>query len=117
MGNPVVHFEIGGRDRAKLGAFYGELFDWSIAEGEFASTIDTGVATSPTGHLTALGHEPHLYTMFYVQVDDIGRSLASVERLGGSVLVGPLPIPEGTFAWIKDPEGNTVGLLEPGSNS
>ena len=28
MANPVVHWEIGGRDLEKLGWFYGELFGW-----------------------------------------------------------------------------------------
>ena len=34
MGQPVVHFEIGGRDADKLRAFYGELFDWKMTVRE-----------------------------------------------------------------------------------
>lgn len=29
MGKPVVHFEIGCRDKAKTAEFYGALFDWA----------------------------------------------------------------------------------------
>jgi predicted enzyme related to lactoylglutathione lyase len=30
MGQPVVHFEVMGKDVAKLSGFYSELFDWQI---------------------------------------------------------------------------------------
>ncbi len=30
MGNPVVHFEIGGKDVGKLIDFYGTVFEWNI---------------------------------------------------------------------------------------
>ena len=30
MANPIVHWEIAGRDAAKLQEFYGEVFDWKI---------------------------------------------------------------------------------------
>jgi hypothetical protein len=30
--------------------------------------------------------------------------------LGGKMLVPPITLPTGTFAWFADPEGNTIGL-------
>ncbi len=33
--------------------------------------------------------------------------------LGGKMLVPPIDIPTGTFAWFADPEGNTIGLWKP----
>ncbi len=113
MGQPVVHFEIGCRDRAKTGDFYSALFDWSITQGDPASTIDTGAPQGITGHLTSLGHEPYHYTMFYVQVDDVASYLKKAESLGGKTIVPPIPIPTGIFAWFADPDGNRVGLLQP----
>ena len=110
MPNPVVHFEIGCRDRAKTGEFYSKLFDWSIQSQGPASMIDTGGAV--TGHITSLGHEPHHYTHFYVEVEDVAAALAKAESLGGRTVVPPVRIPTGTFAWFADPEGNTVGLLQ-----
>ena len=62
------------------------------------------------GHITALGHEPNHYTMFYVDVDDVAAYLEKAKALGGKTLVPPVEIPTGTFAWMQDPEGNTVGL-------
>ncbi len=111
MGNPVVYFEIGCRDRVATSTFYGELFDWSISNEEHSSPVAVGEG-GINGHIASLGHEPHTYTMFYVGVDDLAATLAKVEQLGGQRLVGPVEIPDGTFAWITDPEGNTVGLLQ-----
>ena len=112
MGRPVVHFEIGCRDRAKTTEFYGALFDWNMQEVGPAAMIATGADTGIQGHITSLGHEPHNYTIFYVQVDDAEAYLKKAESLGGKTLVPPVPIPTGTFAWMADPEGNVVGLFE-----
>jgi uncharacterized protein len=109
MPNPVIHFEIGCRNSERTQQLYRELFDWKITPGMAASIEGAGL----TGHITALGHEPQNYTMIYVQVDDVAAHIAKAEKLGFKKLVGPIPIPTGTFAWIADPDGNMVGLLKP----
>ena len=75
--------------------------------------IDTGSKDGIQGHLTSLGHEPQHYILFYVQVDDINAYIAKSEALGGKMLVPKIDIPTGSFAWISDPDGNTVGLWKP----
>jgi len=113
MGQPVVHFEIGCRDRAKTGQFFGELFGWNIDDRGPASMIvanEGGI----TGHITALGHDPFHYTIFYVQVDDVQAYLDKATALGGKTLVPPIKIPTGTFAWFADLDGNTIGLFKRG---
>ena len=59
-----------------------------------------------TGHFTALGHEPYNYVTVYIEVDDVADYLAKAEALGGKTLVPPVEIPNGTFAWFNDPDGN-----------
>lgn len=113
MGRPVIHFEIGCRDRARTGEFFSKLFDWQIQASGPASSINTGSAKGIPGHITSLGHEPQNYTMFYVEVDDVQAYLAKVTELGGKTLVGPVKIPAGTFAWFSDPDGNMIGLMKP----
>ena len=112
MGRPVVHFEIGCRDKAKTAEVYGLLFDWTMQEMGPATMISTVADAGIPGHITSLGHEPHNYTIFYVQVDDVDTYLKKAESLGGKTVVPPVPIPTGKFAWMSDPEGNTVGLFE-----
>jgi uncharacterized protein len=45
-------------------------------------------------------------------VDDVQAALDKAVELGGKKLVGPVKIPNGTFAWFADPEGNMIGLLK-----
>jgi uncharacterized protein len=113
MGQPVVHFEIGCKDREKTGEFFSKLFDWQITAAGPASMIDTASKMGIPGHITALGHEPHNYTIVYVQVDDVAKYLAQATELGGKMLVPPVEIPTGTFAWFADPESNMIGLWKP----
>jgi uncharacterized protein len=116
MPRPVVHFEIGCRDSAKAQEFYRKLFDWKIDVLGPAAMI----APEPPGvggHITSLGHEPHHYTIFYVDVEDVAAYLAKAASLGGKTLVPPVEIPSGTFAWMQDPEGNTVGLWKAKSQA
>jgi len=114
MGRPVVHFEIGCRNLKNAQEFYSQMFDWKPQPMGPAAIIadETG---GISGHMTSLGHEPHHYTIFYVDVDDVAAYLKKAESLGGKTLVPPVKIPTGTFAWMQDPEGNTVGLWKSGS--
>jgi predicted enzyme related to lactoylglutathione lyase len=110
MPNPICHFEIGCCDRSKTSQFYGQLFDWKMEDAGPATMIGTGDGVA--GHISALGHEPHNYTIFYVKVDDVKAYLEKAAALGGKTLVPPIAIPTGTFAWFADPEGNTIGLWQ-----
>jgi predicted enzyme related to lactoylglutathione lyase len=112
MSHPVVHFEIGCKDKAATSAFYEAAFGWKI-DVEPMGMIETGSREGIQGHVAALGHEPHQFTHFYVQTDDVAGHLKRIEELGGKTIVPPVPIPSGTFAWFTDPEGNTVGLWKP----
>ena len=110
MSQPVIHFEIGCRDQAKTVVFFSQLFGWKMQPAGMATMINTGASSGIHGHITALGHEPEHYTIFYVEVDDVQAYLDKAEGLGGKTLVPPVEIPTGTFAWFSDPEGNTIGL-------
>lgn len=109
MADPVVHFEIGCRDLAATKSFYAQMFDWKIGGDSMIAPGPNGIG----GHLVALGHEPHNYTLVYIQVEDLDASLAKAQALGGKKVLGPIQIPLGTFAWIADPEGNHIGLWKP----
>ena len=101
MGNPVVRFEIGCRDRSKTAAFYATLFDWSVNDVGPASMVSTGSDKELAGHLTSLGHEPHQYTIFYVEVEDIVAALAKAERLGSKKVVVADPDPQRLFRMVQ----------------
>lgn len=113
MGQPVVHFEIGCRDHPRTVAFFSDLFGWKMQAAGPATMINTEAEAGIHGHITSLGLEPHQYTIFYVQVDDVPAYLEKVEKFGGKTLMPPVEIPSGTFAWFADPGGNTIGLWKP----
>ncbi len=104
MPNPVVHWEIGAQDAAKIGAFYGELFGWRTDHNPALNyrRVDTGVeGIMPTDQKTM---PP--YVTFYIQVDDLQAYLDRELRLGGKSVVPPRRIPGiGAFALFADPEG------------
>jgi len=109
---PVVHFEIGCRDRAKTERFFADLFGWKMQQNGPATNIEADSEKGIPGHITALGHEPQHYTMFYVEVDDLQAYLDKAVALGGKIVVPPVKLPTGAFAWFSDIDGNVIGLLK-----
>lgn len=112
MASRIVQFDIGCRDRAKSAPFYADVLGWTLGAdvNEFASAIENaGLA----GHLVSLGHEPHNYVLLYAEVEDIEAAASAAERTGGGKIIGPLPLPDGRrFAWLTDPEGTMVGVID-----
>ena len=120
MGQPVVHFEITGRDGTKLQSYYSELFGWEIdsdnpmnygvvpREGNTNADgvgIGGGIAVGPEGYG---GH-----VTFYVEVPDVEEALAKAESLGGTRMMGPEEVMEGlTIGLFTDPEGHVIGVLK-----
>lgn len=114
MGNPVVWFEIVGKDGKSLRDFYGSLFDRHIDAGD--EGMDYGVVAAAQGGIGGgIGRSQDAgagHVTFYVEVDDPSAYLARAERLGGSTIAPPMKV-EGsdlTIAFFADPDGHVVGL-------
>jgi predicted enzyme related to lactoylglutathione lyase len=120
MGQPVVHFEVIGKDASKLQQYYSELFGWQIdadnpmsygmvaREGNVNPEgigIGGGVGTGPEGY------EGHV--TFYVEVPDVEAALAKAESLGGTRVWGPEKIMDQVeLGQFNDPEGHMIGLVK-----
>lgn len=119
MGQPVVHFEVIGKDAEKLQSYYADLFDWKIdasnpmdygiVKGEdnpsSMGSIGGGIGGGPDGY------EGHV--TFYVAVSDVEAALQKAESLGGSRVMGPETIMgEMVLGQLRDPEGNMIGLVQ-----
>ena len=61
--------------------------------------INTGEVVN--GHVSALGHEPHHYTIFYVRVDNVQAHLDKATALGAMTLVPPVDISYRTLLGCK----------------
>ena len=116
MGNPVVYFEIAGKDVNKLNEFYSSVFGWQTEADPQSGTCmvnnpsDQGIP----GHLFPITDEMGIdnYITFYIQVDDLQAYLDKVESLGGKTCIPPQEIPGnmGSFAMFMDPSNNYIGL-------
>ena len=114
MGNPVNHFEIIGKDGAKLQKFYGDLFDWKI---DASNPMNYGMVQAEEGGIgggVAQGDKPTV--TFYVTVADLAAALKKAESMGGKTVMAPMDVPGGPqIAVFADPEGNVIGLAKAGS--
>ena len=120
MGQPVVHFEVIGKDAEKLRSYYSELFGWKIdasnpmgygivrREGNVNADgvgIGGGIGVGPGGYD---GH-----VTFYVEVADVEAALAKAESLGGSRMMGPeKPMDMVEIGLFTDPEGHVIGVVK-----
>jgi len=120
MGQPVVHFEVIGRDAKKLQSYYADLFGWEIDSDNpmnYGSVQrDGNVNADGVGIGGGIGAGPEGYSghvTFYVEVPDVEAALAKAETLGGSRTMGPEQVTEGVeIGLFKDPEGHTVGVVK-----
>jgi predicted enzyme related to lactoylglutathione lyase len=113
MPNPVVHWEIMGKDAGKTQSFFRDLFGWKVTadnrwnygmvDTETSQGINGGVGTDPGGPAVRI----------YVQVDDLRACLSKAESMGAKVVMPITDIPGAvTMALFADPDGNVVGLAK-----
>ncbi len=115
MPNPIVYFEITGRDRAGLEDFYSAAFDWRLtpANDRYTHVSPGGGVNGGIGKAMDGGDGS---VAFYVEVAHIVETLAVVEGRGGQRLMGPEQMPNGPLmAQFSDPEGRVIGLIQAGT--
>jgi len=126
MAQPVVHFEIIGRDPKRLRSYYGELFGWefdtsspvsdAVSEPTNYGFIDQNTTSEGVGIPGGVGGGAgyHGRAMFYVGVPEIEAALQKAESLGGTRMMGPEQAPTGlVVGHFTDPEGNLIGVAGP----
>jgi len=115
MTRPVVHFEIHGKDGKKLREFYASLFGWEINADNPMNygMVTAGVGGPPEGVGGGIAQSDAPMVTVYVQVKSLSETLQKAEGMGGKTVMPPMDVPGGpTMAQFKDPEGNTIGLVQ-----
>ena len=128
MSGRVVHFEIPYDDGERARRFYGETFGWQLQE--MPGMEYTLVMSGPSGDrgpsepgfinggMLAREEAAASSPVVVIDVDSIDEALASVERAGGAVVVPKQPVGAmGFTAYVKDSEGNVIGLWETAPSS
>ena len=126
MAGRVVHFEIPYEDGDRAQQFYKAAFDWELQSmpgmGYVLVTTGPSGETGPTeagfinGGMLSRADSPSSGPLVVVDVDSIDDTLQTVEKLGGATVVGKTPVGGmGFTAYVRDPEGNVIGLWETAS--
>lgn len=115
MGQPIVHFEILGKDAIRLQKFYAELFGWKVGQAMPDMGFYALVDAESSGLAGGIGQEPGGGTRVtvYMQVPDLSATLDQAVAMGGKVVMPPTEIPGVvTLAQLADPDGNVIGLVK-----
>ena len=132
MDHTVVHFDIPADEPERAASFYRELFGWGIepwqppgggpgtlggVEYWLISTVPTDGQGRPqrpgvNGGLIRR-RAPEQPLVNYIGVESVADYAIRAEGLGGQVVLPKSPIPGvGWFCFLKDTEGNVIGLFE-----
>lgn len=113
----VEHVAVNADDVAASLAFYTAALGW---EFEPWGPPDFHRTTLPNGVIVAIQQRRELMAgtrtvgaEVTVAVDELGSCLERVRGAGGQILMPPTDIPGvGTVAFVADPAGNPLGLIE-----
>lgn len=109
--------ELMAGDSAAAFNWYAKLFGWGKGAGHDMGPmgiyqIFTVNGVDNGGMMTKPAELPNPFWNYYIQVDGAAAAAERVNRSGGTVLMGPHPVPGGS--WIiqgKDPQGGSFTLV------
>jgi predicted enzyme related to lactoylglutathione lyase len=125
----VVHFEIHAENPRRAIKFYETVFGWSFHQWPGATEywlITTGPKSEAGidgGLLPRRGAPPEdgqAVNAFVctVEVADLDGAVQAVEGAGGRIAVPRMAVPGvGWLAYVKDPEGNILGVMQTDSTA
>lgn len=112
MTNPIMHFEIIGKDAIALQKFYADTFGWQLSPpmpemGNYSIFDNEG-----EGIGGGIGEGDPRVTV-YIAVDDPQRYMDAAVKAGATVLMPVTAImPDVTIGLFADPAGNCIGLMK-----
>ena len=128
--NRVVHFEIHAANLDQAQKFYGDVFGWKITDlgsqmgnyrmvstGEDAAGaawpgINGGI--TPRRGAAPLDGQPVNAFVCTLSIDNLDSYIDKVKTAGGSIALDKMQVPGvGWLVYVKDPEGNLFGMLQP----
>lgn len=121
----VQHFEIPADDLGRAKEFYREVFDWRLEDANvpgmeyvmaYTTEVDEKQMTKETNVInggmmkrSGVAAGP----VIVLTVEDIQVSLGKIREHGGTVLTEIMPVGDmGLYAYIKDTEGNVIGVWQ-----
>lgn len=115
---PIVWIEQKTRDQDAATAFLSQVFGFAVvgARGPGQVRLLRGHDGSSFGGVMqfddrwAPDYPPHW--LLYLRTGDVDRDLETATKHGGSVWFPPVPTPLGRLAYLRDPAGNALAVVE-----
>lgn len=115
--NAAVWFEIPVSDLDRARAFYGTVLQTELRDDRTGPIPMANFPTRERGSVAG-----HLYkgtpapvgsgnTIHLASPQPLEEALERVRQEGGSVVSDVIALPEGRFAYCRDPDGNSFGLF------
>jgi uncharacterized protein len=100
-------------DVAAAAPFYRELFDWQVeevpgADGQYWSITNGG---RMNGGMMPMPPGGHPAWNLYFAVEDVDATVARARELGADLVMGPMDVPTGRFAVIRDPQNAVFSVV------
>jgi uncharacterized protein len=119
----VVHFEIHADNPERAAEFYTALLGWKLTKWDGPMEywmVFTGPDGTPgiNGGMIRRqhprsGNDGVIAYVCTVDVKNLDQSIEQAVKLGGAVALPKMPVPSvGWLAYVKDTEGNVLGLME-----
>ena len=122
----VSHFEIPTDDLERAKKFYKDVFGWGIVDmPKMNYTIVHTGKTDAKGMLLEKGainggmmkRGMIRYPVITIIVENMDKAIEKVRRNGGSIFSKKMEVEKmGYAAYIRDTEGNIMGLFQPTTN-
>lgn len=128
--NRVIHFEIHAANGDQMQKFYTDVFGWQITAmgpqmGNYR-VVNTGENTPGNAYPGINGGitprhgappqegQPVNAFVCTIGVEDIDAYIAKAKNAGATTALDKMEVPGvGWLAYMKDPEGNIFGMLQP----
>ncbi len=108
----IVHIEIPSNDFEQSGAFYHDLFGWTITPMPEANYSVWQAGEGSRGGFVHPGGDTKVGDIrIYVGSDDIEADLKRAKALGGQIVQEKKEFGRGWYGIFKDPAGNLIGLF------
>jgi predicted enzyme related to lactoylglutathione lyase len=93
-------------------AFYRDLFGWAVSEiapGQYWAVAN---AESKNGGMMPVPPGGHPAWNLYFGSEDAEAAIGRAQELGGRLVMGPMQVPGGHFAILRDPQNAVFSVLD-----
>ncbi|ARI77742.1 VOC family protein [Halobacillus mangrovi] len=109
----VVGFEINSQEPEKAAAFYSSVFGWEISEPRWGyRTVSFRKEHSLSGGISKGPQDYPHGTRIQIEVESIEETIEKAKKHGAMVVREPMDFDEFFLAYLVDPAGNGIGLIQ-----